>query len=377
MPINADEMLNAVSSAIDGDEPTPDTSTTDEAAPDTETTDTGEETTAEEVAEDVAAPDESSESTEEVSEVDPATGKTRARGPDGKFIKEPAKTDPATDGKPADGKDKLAAKEPAKKDPVNDPVPDNLKKETKERITSLISAVKTASADRDRAVQERDELVETILETGANVEQYSQALNYLKLVNSNDPSNLEKAIEFLQGELAALSKLAGKPVPGVDLLAEHADLRERVINGQLAEQDALELAAARGHRQFRTTQATRQAQQKQDTDRQAQEVQDGKKALNELGEKLKADPQFNAKNAILLQVLRPAIARAHPSQWAAIYKDAYEKLELPTAAAPPRAPTSSVPAHQPMRAKTPAGGTQKAPSSLLDAINFGLEQANG
>jgi hypothetical protein len=260
---------------------------------------------------------------------------------------------------------------PKVKDPVNDPLPNALKKETKERMESLITTVKQLTRKHDTAmvaVAERDEIVGLIQDTRATPEQYSDALSYLKMVNSGEPAMLEKALEQMQAEVAALAKMLGKPVPGVDMLSGYADLKEGVADGTITQQHAEELAAGRERARISTAQSTQRQQSNSSNKQWEDAVNRGRQELNTLGETLSSDPQFKAKNAILVGALKPVMAKANPADWATIYKNAYDGLKLPTVA---RTKTV-VPAAQPMRAKAGAGGVVKQPSSMFDAINGAL-----
>lgn len=287
-------------------------------------------------------------------------GKDGTEGKNGKDGKDAAK-----DGKPD---------QPIVKDPVNDPLPNALKKETRERMQSLISAVKTKDSELQKAVVARDEVLGLIMETKTTPEQYGSALNYLKLVNSGDPAQLEQALTIMQKEVEVLAKALGKAVPGVDVLSAHKDLQDAVEMGTISQEHANELAQNRNTAQFRNAIQTQQTQEHRQSTAQQTALSNGRKALNDLETELKAsDPQYAQKAAILVDALKPVIGRADPSEWANIWKTAYSQLKLPAPVA--RVAPKGVPANQPLRAKTPSGGQQKAPASMFDAINDAIASA--
>lgn len=258
-------------------------------------------------------------------------------------------------------------------DPVNDPIPDEIQGRTRQRMEQLIKHVKESTTEATRVRQERDDLVGMVQQTGATPEQFSQMLDYIGAVNSGDPTRIKGALQQVQAELTALSRMVGEPVPGVDSLASHPDLRQAVDSGDLSEAHARELAAGRDARAFATqrTQQTTQARQQQDEQTQALEA--GKQGLNALEKQLQADPDYARKRAILIPTLQPVLAQLHPSQWVQTFQNAYQQLKLGPAPVPTRPAGVG---QQPLRARQPAGQTAKAPTSLEEAINAGIDRAS-
>lgn len=389
MPINDDDLLSAISGGIDsaGSTPPPAETPLSESPADEEVVETGDEA-AGEGADDGAPVDEAAAGegvgdetpAGEQTEEEKAAAEAKAKADKDAAGEQTEEEKAAAEAKAKAEADKAAGKKPDDKkpddkskapDPINDPIPNALKKETRERIQTLVATVKTTVGERDKAVAERAELLGMIEETRATPQQYGDTLNYLKLVNSGDPVQLEQALVIMQREVEALAKMLGKPIPGVDMLSGHADLVEEVNNGVISQQRAEELAAARERQRIQNAQSQHRQTAAQTTERTNAELAEGRAALNAVGARLSKDPLYEAKNKVLLEALKPAIARAHPSEWAAIYENAYNALNMP---ALPK-PRTVVPVNQPIRPKNPAGGTQKAPSSLLDAINLGIASA--
>lgn len=366
MAINDDDMLSAMSEGLDaGSSPAPvvDDSAEDSDNPGSsvENSDTQTENEGSQVENSDTPADETPVAEAEVLDKD------------GKKAEITPKLD--KDGKPVVEPKPVAEQKPVVKDPVNDPIPALMKKETRERIQTLVTTVKSVASERDAAVAERNELVGFIQQTGSTPAQYGDALNTLKMLNSGDPVQVERAIGFLQQVISANARAIGKPVAGVDMLEGHVDLQEEVANGMISQKRAEEIAGSRERQRIETVTSQQRQQAQQAEAATTQAVNQGKSELNALGERLRSsDNQFEAKHAIIVGALRDAIAVAHPSRWASMYENAYKGLKLPTAVSAARTPIggSNV---QPLRAKTPAGGQQKAPGSLLDAINMGLENA--
>jgi hypothetical protein len=286
----------------------------------------------------------------------------RERNPDGTWKKseEKTKAEPKVDEK----------KEPPKKDPINDPIPKDLKKETSERIRTLIDTAKTVTAERDEVKQNFDYMVNGIQATGASPEQYGETLSWLALFNSRDPAQQEKALELVESVAERLATLLGKERVVGDSLAAHADLKEAVRTGKLTAEYAKEIARTRNGQQFRTELTTSATQAEQQRQQAANEEHQGRTALTELENTLRAtDPDYEAKKAILVPALKATMASVPWSQKAAKFQEAYRTLNIPKAAAPAK---PRIPANQPLRAKQPSGGGVKQPSSALDAMGAAL-----
>ena len=277
------------------------------------------------------------------------------------------------DGKPADAPaaDEKPADKPAEADPVNDPIPDEIKGRTRERMETLVSRVKETTQELEKVRANHDEFMGMITATQASPEQFGTVLDYLGAVNSGDPEQRRGAMKILQDEIAALSQMLGEPVAGVDLLKDHQDLKDAVEIGDISQEHANELAAARNARAT----AQRRQQETQQTQQQASEQQrafaQGKADLNAVEAELSAkDPHYAAKRAVLIETLKPVMARLHPKDWAETFRQAYAAVQVPATPAAPARTTQ-----QPLRARQGAGGQEKAPGSLEEAISMGIERA--
>lgn len=287
----------------------------------------------------------------------------RERNADGTWkAKAEAKLD--KDGKPI--------VEPKKADPVNDPIPKDLKKDTQERIRTLIDTTKTVTAERDTIKQNFDFMVNGIQATGATPAQYGETLSWLALFNSNDPKQQEKALELVETVAERLATLLGKERTVGDPLGAHADLKEAVAKGQITAQYAKEIARTRNGQTFRTEIATNASQEQQQQQQAAEEERQGRAALTELEATLSAsDPDYAAKKRILVPSLKPIMATIPWGQKKDKFLAAYRALQLPKGVTVNK--PKGAPVNQPLRAgKQPAGGQTKAPSSMLEAISGAL-----
>lgn len=251
-------------------------------------------------------------------------------------------------------------------------------------MVALVDTAKSLTTELTQVKSEFGEMMEHIRSTGATPTQYSGVLDYLAMVNSGDPVQLDKAIEIMQGELNALARLRGKPVAGVDLLAEHADLQEQVAAGGISQQHAEEMAALREQQKAQSRQRTTQQQTSQQQQQYRTEETEARATLTALGNTLKTDPHYAVKAPQALALVQAQMGKLRPSQWPGAFIQAYNSIANPVAAVVPKpkpaaAPATGVPANQPLRARNPvaSGAPAKKVGTLLDAINAGIARASG
>lgn len=267
-----------------------------------------------------------------------------------------------------------AAKKP---DPLTDPLPNALKPETKERIRTLIGMTKEQTARADKAETQLSTIVTRIRETQSTPEQYGQALDYLRLVNSGNRDDLLRALEFMEGERVALARMAGVALPGVSMLAEYPDLVAEVQGGKITAARGEELAAARAANEHRQQSGQHSAQVQAQRTQHTQAVQTAQAQLNAEEAALKAnDPTYMAKRPIILKIMQPLIRSGAipPNQWLSEFRRIY--ADLPAPIARPAAATT-VPANTPLRANQPAGGAVPAPKTMAEAMELGIAAARG
>ena len=286
-------------------------------------------------------------------ERDPATGKFVKKGeepkPEGEKKAEPAKKE---------------------KDPVNHPIPENLKKDTSERMRALIDIAREKTTELEKVTQDFNYLIKGVEATGTSPEQYGETLSWLALFNSQDPKNQEKALELVENVAERLATLLGKERAIGDPLSAHPDLKDAVTKGQITSQYAKEIARTRNGQQFRTEINTSATQEQQRQQVAAQELATARQDLTTLEGTLQGvDPQYEAKKAILVPALKPVFASIPPSQWKAKFQEAYKAINI----GPVSKPAAKTPTNQPLRAgKQPAGGQTKAPGSMLEAVSGAL-----
>jgi hypothetical protein len=295
---------------------------------------------------------------------DPVTGKLLPKAAD------PAA--PAAAAPPAAAAAPVAPPKPP--DHVNDPPPKGAKPETVERITFLAGKVKETTEQLETTRGDMELLLTPIREAGASVEQFQEAMDLVKLLNSPHQHEQMQALQRLQGTATELATRLGQVPPGADPLQGQDDLLEAVRANPNMRAWAEEVARAR-----RLTVATQQHQQtavqrtQQEQARQ-QAAQSGQAAVRSVEQTLEAsDPQYAAKVAMLRAdtAFLAKMRQAPPTQWAPMFAEKYRTIKV--AAAPAAAAAAARPgATSPLRAKQPAGTAAKPPGSALDAVRGAL-----
>ncbi len=198
--------------------------------------------------------------TEEEAAAAAATGKTvqQLRDERGRFAgKAPAETQAVDPTKPAQPKPGVKPEHQ---------MPEGLTKPAQERFQTLVNTNKDLTArvaEFEPIVNSARELQQTFQQNGIKREQFDQAMQVVGLMNRGD---LRGALAALDEQRKLISLAIGQPVPGVDLLANHPDLREEVDNLQLTQARAEEIARSR-----ETTTLQRQSAQRQQQAREQQE----------------------------------------------------------------------------------------------------------
>lgn len=275
---------------------------------------------------------------------------------------------PENDGK-ADG-GKTPAKETEGKTPADERAAAieteikalGLKEKTAERFRELSKrpSEQEIAPLREKAERFERELAnwnQIITESTARPDQLSSALGYVQAINSGDPVRMGKAYDVMVQEVAWLGKQLGREVPGAyDPLADHGDLRQKVEQGDMTRESALEVARHRAV-SARTADLTKaqQDEQKREADHNAA-VDSAMKQVATLNAKLKAaDPHFAAKLPALKPMLDMIRETIPPAQWAAAVERAYLAIPAPAPAAttaPP--PVGTVPLRPTGGSGTPA-----------------------
>lgn len=225
-----------------------------------------------------------------------------------------------------------------------------------------------------------EDMVQMVVETGANSEQYGMALDYLALISKAGQGDMvaaEKAYTTMASEMAVLAKMLGKEVPGVhDPLANHQDLRAEVEAGDLPRARAIEIAGQRDRAAY-TGSVERQRSESQQAAEQAE--QQGVQWLNTFDAQMsREDPAYAAKRPALDEAVRQIREQYHPSEWAQRTALAYARIQAPVAAVAPAAPAAPAqPRPGPMRPSGPRPAMDPTTfASPMDALEYGIQKAS-
>lgn len=390
-----DKLLEAVGAAVDA--ATPADVRQADVVEDTDvdgaaSTDSGDDTAAPEdtaTADDKAKPGDGAGKTkpsakdgEDQAAADPNADRGDGRNAKGHFVKKQGETDADFEKRkaaaPAKGKDgEIDPKtgKPKPPDHINDPIPAELKGKTRERIEGLVTAAKTLTQERDTARKTVKEFDDAIKATGADPDTFARHMDLLGAMLSDDPQDQRAAMRALRAAADKLAADIGETPTGKDPLEGHQDLIDKVEDGDITKDLAIELAEARNRKKAEETRTTRRTETDEATREHNEAVDAARAELNTYGAQLaKDDKLFATKAKILLPAVQAMAASTHPSKWLAAYKKMYENLKL----AAPTDTRQRVPAgtgeRQPRRPTQGAGaGGKPAPASLEQAIDFGIE----
>jgi hypothetical protein len=147
--------------------------------------------------------------------------------------------------------------------PDDKPTPPNEEAELLEGVRSDRGRQRIQQVFAEKKALERDvgEFREMITGTGMNPQQFAQSLEYGRLVNAGDEASIRVALEMVEAQRKTLYAQLGVEAPGVDLLAEHADLKTAVEDMEITRERAVELAKLRrGEQQRQQREKASQAQ---------------------------------------------------------------------------------------------------------------------
>lgn len=247
-------------------------------------------------------------------------------------------------------------------------MPEGLSTKAQERFQHLVGRVKEREQALEAITKDVQEFRAVIQETGARPEDFNQALGYMRMVNSGD---LQGALRVLDEQRRMIALAIGQPLPGADPLSAFPDLRQRVDAYQMDEQAAIEIARSRQAQQRQTEAMAQQQQAARAQQSLASERQNAVAAIDQLGAQwAKSDPDYAAKEDIILKQLPHIAQNFPPSMWASQVRILYDTVS----SMPRQAPQRSAP--PPLRSSGQSAGARQ-PSNMLEAIQAGLNYANG
>lgn len=267
--------------------------------------------------------------------------------------------------KPAE-EQKPAEDVPPAKDPATEEAPKTAEQEEAELLDVVKSErgkerIRQVIAERKALEGDLKEIRELIGSTKMNPDQFSQTLEYGRLINSTDEKDLRVALEMVDRERSYLCEKLGIEQPGIDLLTGHEDLKAAVDNMEITRDKAVELAKYR--KQQADQQQRQEFQQRTESDRQAfqQTVTQAATTMEAYLETRANEADHPAKMQMIANHfqnpanLQEFVSTYKPDQWLATIKMMYDNIVVPRQPTPAAAP-------QPLRSRTAQLG-KPAPSS--------------
>ena len=296
----------------------------------------------------------------------------------GRFAKKDGDSADRGDGKnlnneldPVTGQDKpnsvdQKAQQPSKQEDEL-AMPEGLSPKAQERFQALASKVKESQSVLQQVQNDMNGFRQIMQEAKASPQELVTALDYIKAVNSGD---LQSALDMLDMQRRQISLAMGKPLPGADPLSDFPDLRQRVDTYQMDEQSAIEMAR---HRAMQQQMQQRQQMQMQSQRQHQETVQTRQRAIQSIDQMgaqwAKTDPDFAAKEEVILKQIPIIAQKFPPSMWASQVEILYQTLS----SMPAQAPRTAQPA--PLRPSGQSAGARQ-PTSMLEALNVGLGYGN-
>jgi hypothetical protein len=204
-------------------------------------------------------------------------------------------------------------------------MPEGLKPESQQRFQKLVNVNKELTQKFEQAEQQTSYIRETFQQHGVRREQFEQAVQFIGAINSG---NLEDALKVLDQQRAEIALALGRPLPGVNVIDDHQDLRAAVDAMQITEAHAMEIARARRADQMAQQHHQNQQQTQQ---RQQQEQQAINTGLTEIDQFCKqmagSDMDYPAIEAQLLPEIQNLIRGVAPSMWKHTIETQYRLLK--------------------------------------------------
>ena len=265
---------------------------------------------------------------------------------------------------------KVEDPKPAEEVPPATPPAEETPKTAEQEEAELLDGVKSERgkerirqvfAERKALESDLKEIRELVASSKMNPDQFSQSLEYGRLINSTNEKDLRVALEMVDRERSFLCQKLGIEQPGIDLLAGHEDLKAAVDNMEMTREHAIELSK---YRKQQTEQAQQQERQQQsESERLAFQttVSNAAKTMESYLETRANEADHPAKMQMIANHFKnPAnlqefVATYKPDQWLATVKMMYDNIVVPRQPAPAAAP-------QPLRSRAAQLGTP-APSS--------------
>lgn len=234
----------------------------------------------------------------------------------------------------------------------------------KERLQAMLS-------ERKEVKTKLGDLQNYVRESGLDEEGFTSLMALARMVNSPDIEQRKQGLKAIETVRAELYKTIGMEAPGVDLLKDHADLKEKVDALEMTREDALTIANARA---FQKKQQEIQAQQAALV-QQRQALQTyGQMAIQAFQSRAN-DPGFDQKVQLIERYFAnqdnlARFVRTHaPETWGEALMFMYDSLNVGTAQQPRSNTPTPITQNRTRSMGTRERGAQSNPQGIANLID--------
>lgn len=243
-------------------------------------------------------------------------------------------------------------------------MPEGLGAKAQERFQKLANGIKEREAQLEEARSQLGYVQQTFQQHGVQREQFEAAVGVIGMLNRGD---YRSALKVLDEQRRQIALQIGEPLPGVDVLADFPDLREKVNGLLMSEADAAHVASLRRQQQQHQQAQQQQRQQIELQQASQQAFAQGQAAVDAWAKRTAAtDLDYPAIEKILLPKIGALLEGVPPSQWARIMQTQYELIKE-SGATFRRSSPSTAPTPDPLRPAGAGAGAPK-PTSMFEAM---------
>lgn len=154
----------------------------------------------------------------------------------------------------------------------------------KERLQKMLN-------ERKEARTQLESMQNYIQASGLDADGFANLMGIARLVSSSNPAEQKQGLQALETVRAELYKQIGLEAPGIDLLADHKDLKQKVDDMELTREDALDILRGRNVQ----AKQVEEVQRRQAIEAKQKELQGfGDRAVKAFSAR-SSEPAFNAK----------------------------------------------------------------------------------
>lgn len=249
----------------------------------------------------------------------------------------------------------------------------SLSERAQNRFRELSERAKRAEEEAAQIREQGMELYKIMADSGVTPDDLTTYFDYYKNLRQGDKNKAAEQWALME---QAHSQFTGQAVGNADPLNNHPDLKQAVEEFEITEEVARETATLRDYSQRMQQNEQRQAEfqaQYGEQQRQQQEAagyaQKAAQDLDAWSAEMKAkDPQFEQKEALLLERAQEQFPNIHPAHWPEFIAREYEYISK---AMPAQEPAQSP---NPIRPGASAKAVTPEPKDIGDALTNALRE---